>query len=266
MGQPTRDQILAWSIFWIALLALNLSYFKGDHYPQRLLALWTILFTLLGIAIFFLQTKAYRVLIRRRRDGLTILAAAIGLSFFAAYIWSLFEPILSWLINPAILRLHMKWDLNARGAFPKTFILAFFSVLYIFNQTAQRAANTRGTPRPERAGNPLARGTVLVNAKNDIIPLAIAHIKKISIYGNYSIIVDNENKKYEIKKTLKKWQEELAADRFIRIHRSTLINATYIEKIEPWHNHTLRIKLAGLAEPEEVSRRYAALLKKQMRL
>jgi hypothetical protein len=218
------------------------------------------------MVIFYLSTKAYSCLIRRKKDSLRIIALSIVLSFFAAYAWGLFEPLISWMINPEIRHLNMKWDINSSGTFPKTFIMAFFSMLYIFNKTAEYSVFQKKTPADDAGEIPVLRDTIPVYDKNDIVLLPVKNIKKISVYGNYSLIVDDKNKKYELKKTLKKWQDELPASDFARIHRSTLVNKTFIEKIEPWHNYTFRIKLAGLTEPEDVSRRYAAMLKKQMDL
>jgi hypothetical protein len=266
IGKSLRFQLVAWSLYWLSLLVINLFYFKGDQYPTQLLVLWTILYTLSGTAIFYPLTKVFGRLIMRKKDSLATVTVAIVLSFFAAYAWGLFEPIISWLINPAIHHLSMKWDINASGVFPKTFIMAFFSVLYIFNKTMEYSLWQKKAPAADAGEMPVLRDTVSVYDKNDIILLPVASIKKISVVGNYSLIVDNRNKKYELKKTLKKWQAELPANSFFKIHRSTLVNKAYIEKIEPWKNYTFRIKLAGLAEPEEVSRRYAALLKKQMNL
>jgi hypothetical protein len=266
IGKSLSFQLIAWSLYWLSLLGINLFYFKADHYPTHLLVLWTILYTLSGTALFYPLTKIYGRLIMRKRDSLATITLAIVLSFFAAYLWGMFEPIVSWLINPAIHYVRLKWDINASGVFPKTFIMAFFSVLYIFNKTVEHSDWLKKTQAADAGEMPVLRDTVSVYDKNDIILLPVASIKKISVVGNYSLIVDDKNKKYELKKTLKKWQDELPAKDFVRIHRSTLINKTFIEKIEPWHNHTFRIKLAGLIEPEDVSRRYAALLKKQMNL
>jgi two-component system, LytTR family, response regulator AlgR len=51
------------------------------------------------------------------------------------------------------------------------------------------------------------------------------------------------------------------ADRFVRIHRSTLINRTHIEAIERDDAGQYRVRLRGLADPLPVSRRSASELK-----
>ena len=107
---------------------------------------------------------------------------------------------------------------------------------------------------------------IKVFLKNDIVLLSVKNIVKISINGNYSIIVDNKNIKYELKKPLVKWENDLPKNTFLRIHRSTIINKNYIEKIEPCHNYTYRIKLNNSEISEEVSRRYAMLIRKELNL
>jgi hypothetical protein len=231
-----------------------------------LVILWTILYALSGAAIFFLLTKVYNYLVKKKTSITKITTISILLLFIASYVWKLFEPIISWIINPNIKILIIEWDINANGTFPVVFIMAFFGILFVFGKNIEQAKINKDVPNDNSDGNAALQGTVSVYHKNEIVLLPVLNIKKISVDGNYSTIIDNKNKKYELKKTLKKWESELPSGNFKRIHRSTLVNAAYFEKIELWHNYTYRIKLEGLDEPEEVSRRYAAILKKQMNL
>ncbi len=266
IGLSVKIQLVAWSVYWASLLLINVLYFRRDDYPMPLVILWTILYTLSGAVIFFLLTKVYDYLVRKKTSIFKITTISILLLLIASYVWRLFEPIVSWIINPNIKILIIEWDINASGVFPVVFIMAFFGVLFVFGKNIEQAKTKKNTSNENTEGNTALQGTVSVYHKNEIVLLPILNIKKISVDGNYSTIIDNKNKKFELKKTLKSWETELPAGNFKRIHRSTLVNAAYIEKIELWHNYTYRIKLEGLDEPEEVSRRYAAILKKQMNL
>jgi DNA-binding LytR/AlgR family response regulator len=57
------------------------------------------------------------------------------------------------------------------------------------------------------------------------------------------------------------WEEKLPEAHFIRIHRSTIINVNFIEKIEKWFNNSFRLHMADIQEPFIVSRKYAVKLK-----
>ncbi len=263
---PVQLQIVGWSIYWVLLLIINVFFFKKKDYNTFLVIVWTILFTICGLLVFYLLTKCYNYILRKNTAKVYAIILIILTSFIGAYIWGLFEPIISWLINPNILHLEITWDINSRRTFPFTFVVAFFSILYYFSKIIEQSKDQNKVESIKNEENVVSNETIAVYLKNDIVILSVKNIIKISIDGNYSRIVDNKNIKYELKKPLVKWENDLPKNTFIRIHRSTIININYIEKIEPWHNYTLRIKLQNIDEPEDVSRRYSALIKKDMNL
>ena len=260
-----RFQLIGWSIYWLLLLIINTFFFKNKDYGIGLVILWTILFTFCGLLIFFVLTKFFDYLISKKTGNVYAIIFIIISSCIGAYAWGLFEPIISWIINPKIMHLNIAWDINSRGTFPLTFVVAFFSILYYFSKLIEIAkVNTESSIIKEE--NTGLNDTIPVYLKNNIVMLPVQSIMKISIDGNYSRILDHKNIKYEVKKPLVKWEKELPKHTFIRIHRSTIVNKNYIEKIEPWHNYTYKIRLIHSDIPEEVSRRYAVLLKKELNL
>jgi two-component system, LytTR family, response regulator len=91
--------------------------------------------------------------------------------------------------------------------------------------------------------------------------LKVSDIVAISAQGDYSEIVSTEGSKMMILKPLKHWEDRLPVKHFTRIHRSTLINVDYVDKVENWFNRSYRIHLKFLKEPVLMSRRYAARFK-----
>lgn len=81
--------------------------------------------------------------------------------------------------------------------------------------------------------------------------------------GDYSELVTADGKVALILKSLKEWEERLPEKHFTRIHRSTIINLEYVERVESWFNRSWQIHLRHLSEPLLVSRRYAAQLKQK---
>ena len=67
-------------------------------------------------------------------------------------------------------------------------------------------------------------------------------------------------KKYRIKDKLYQLEEELAAEGFIRINKSEIVNILHIREIVPWFNGRLLLKLDNKREVE-VSRSYAGNFK-----
>ncbi len=91
--------------------------------------------------------------------------------------------------------------------------------------------------------------------------IKISSIMLIEPVGNYSRIVTTEGKNCLVLKTLKQWQEELPANNFIRIHRSSIINIEHVDHIEKRSNDHHKAFLKNIPEPFEVSRRFASKLK-----
>lgn len=261
-----KIQIVAWSLYWLSLLLINLLYFQQDDYSQPLVILWTILYTLVGAGLFYLLIRLYGSLLEKKSHVTLLVIVSVILSFTTAYIWKLFEPLISWLINPQINQLVIIWDVNQNGAFVITFLVGFFSALFFYSKTLEQLKEQKALLAERDQVDSQFGQTISVSIHNEIVLLAVADIKKISIEGNYSIILDKNEQEYELKKSLKKWEDELSSKNFKRIHRSILINTSYIEKIEYWQNSSLRIMLKGSSEPEYASRRYAALLKQELKI
>ncbi len=91
--------------------------------------------------------------------------------------------------------------------------------------------------------------------------LKVSDIVVISAMGDYSRIFSSDGQKSLVLKPLKDWEERLPAKHFTRIHRSTIINVEYVERLESWFNRSYRIHIRQIAEPLVMSRRYAARFK-----
>lgn len=91
--------------------------------------------------------------------------------------------------------------------------------------------------------------------------LKVSDIVVISAMGDYSQIVSCDGKKSLVLKSLRDWEERLPARHFTRIHRSTIINVEYVERLESWFNRSYRIHIRQMSEPLVMSRRYAARFK-----
>jgi two-component system LytT family response regulator len=91
--------------------------------------------------------------------------------------------------------------------------------------------------------------------------LKINTVVCISAAGDYSEIVTSDGKKSLVMKPLKEWEDRLPEKYFTRIHRSTIINLEYIERIVGWFNRSYQVHLRHIEEPLTMSRRYAVKLK-----
>lgn len=102
---------------------------------------------------------------------------------------------------------------------------------------------------------------IFLNCVNQPKLLKLTKIKCIEANGIYSNIILANNKKITHRKILKEWEQILDANYFIRIHRSTIININYIQKIQKFDHRTYTIQLRNFHRSLSVSQRYSSRLK-----
>ncbi|MFH1198490.1 MAG: LytTR family DNA-binding domain-containing protein [bacterium] len=102
---------------------------------------------------------------------------------------------------------------------------------------------------------------LLLVVDNHLKFLKIDSIIYISACGNYTEVFTVNHKKSLTLKSLKEWENRLPGKSFCRIHRSTIININFIDRIEDWMNYSYRVYLKEIKEPLILSRRYAHKLK-----
>jgi two-component system LytT family response regulator len=94
--------------------------------------------------------------------------------------------------------------------------------------------------------------------------LKINTILTITAAGDYSEVLTYEGTKGLTLKSMKEWETRLPAQHFIRIHRSSIINMEFIDRVEEWFNYSFKVYLKGVEEPYVISRRYATRLKDRL--
>jgi two-component system LytT family response regulator len=90
----------------------------------------------------------------------------------------------------------------------------------------------------------------------------VAEIVSIVSDGDYSIVRVAPGRTHRARKSLREWVARLPENAFVRVHRSTIVNLEFVERVEEWSHFSYRLYLRGLAEPVAMSRRYAGQLKR----
>ena len=106
--------------------------------------------------------------------------------------------------------------------------------------------------------------TIFVMINNSYQFLKINKIIKIIAAGNYSEVYTNGKQKGLVLKSLREWENRLPGNQFVRVHRNSVINLEYVEKIEDWFNYSYKIHLKGIEGTVIMSRRYALKLKDKL--
>jgi len=95
--------------------------------------------------------------------------------------------------------------------------------------------------------------------------LKVSNIISISSAGDYSEVqcVDKK-RKLLVHKSMAEWEARLPSSYFNRIHRTTIVNMEYVDRLEEWFNNSYRVYLKGIEAPFVMSRRYVAKLKQKL--
>jgi hypothetical protein len=117
-----------------------------------------------------------------------------------------------------------------------------------------RERETVVTPA-QKAEAPPERFAVRKRGGSEVV-VEVADIDWIEASGNYAILhVGGET--FEIRSSLAKLEGELDPRRFVRVHKSHLVNITRVAEVTPWVSGDWRIRLQDGAEVN-LSRRYRA--------
>ncbi len=111
--------------------------------------------------------------------------------------------------------------------------------------------------------------------KNDSIYIQINYnyyfirldtIIKITSADHFTEILTTKGLKGLTNKNLRDWEESLPKESFIQVHRSTIINMNFVEKVERGANYSYRLYLKNIEAPISISRRFASQIKSRMAL
>lgn len=91
--------------------------------------------------------------------------------------------------------------------------------------------------------------------------IKISDIVYISASVDYTDIYFNDGSNGLISKSMKEWELRLPENHFVRIHRSTIINLNYVDRVESWFQGKMRVYQQGYSTPLLISRRNMALIR-----
>jgi len=102
---------------------------------------------------------------------------------------------------------------------------------------------------------------ILVKIGNKLKLVKFADIVCITAMKEYSTLTTFENCKIVVRKSLKSWISVLPVKSFLQIHRSTIINIEFIDKIVKTSERTYTVHLKYISETFDFSQRYANIMR-----
>lgn len=115
------------------------------------------------------------------------------------------------------------------------------------------------------SGQHAASGKLAVETEKDIVYLSPQQIIYISREDRYTNIVTREQV-YRSNLPLKDLEHRLKGYSFCRIHKSYLVNLSFVNKLIPWFNGAYNIEVNGREEHLSVSRNYVKELRNRLEL
>jgi two-component system LytT family response regulator len=113
--------------------------------------------------------------------------------------------------------------------------------------TRAREALDRAEPRPtlpalRSALDPLAMERILIRDGGRIVPVEVREIERIDADGDYAA-VRARGRTFLVNLPLGDFEQRLDPARFVRLHRSHLVNLAFVDAIEPIDNSQLLVRM-----------------------
>ena len=93
--------------------------------------------------------------------------------------------------------------------------------------------------------------------------LRVSHIVAVRAAGDATTLLLADGGAPRVPRSLRAWEARLPERQFVRIHRESLVNLQYVERIEEWSHDAFHVHLRGRGEPLVLSRRFAARLRER---
>lgn len=136
-----------------------------------------------------------------------------------------------------------------------TYLMLTTGVLALHYLLQRKPVPQPAASPPQPIAAPAERIAVRKRGGSEVV-VEVADIDWIEASGNYAILhVGGET--FEIRSSLAKLEGELDPRRFVRVHKSHLVNITRVAEVTPWVSGDWRIRLQDGAEVN-LSRRYRA--------
>jgi two-component system LytT family response regulator len=95
--------------------------------------------------------------------------------------------------------------------------------------------------------------------------IKVCTIKYVLADGPYTQVFTADGQKWMVLQPIKAWEARLPSVRFVRTHRSCIVNLDYVERVEGPCHDAYQVFLRGRSEALPISRRYATDLKNRFR-
>lgn len=103
---------------------------------------------------------------------------------------------------------------------------------------------------------------ILVKIGKKLKIVEYSSIVCITALKEYSKLITEDGSKIIVRKSIRNWVETLPGKDFLRIHRATIINMTFLDSIEKNGNRSYFVHLKNIPDAFPMSQRYGNIMRK----
>ena len=103
---------------------------------------------------------------------------------------------------------------------------------------------------------------ILIKIGTNLKLIEFSRIVCITALKEYSKVTTDDGCKIVVRKSIRNWVETLPAKDFLRIHRATIVNMLFLDKIEKAGFRSYNVYLKNISSPFPISQRYGNIMKK----
>lgn len=103
---------------------------------------------------------------------------------------------------------------------------------------------------------------ILIKIGTKLKLIEFSRIVCITALKEYSKVTTEDGCKVVVRKSIRNWVETLPAKDFLRIHRATIVNMLFLDKIEKAGFRNYNLYLKNISTPFPISQRYGNIMKK----
>lgn len=103
---------------------------------------------------------------------------------------------------------------------------------------------------------------ILIKIGTKLKLIEFSKIVCITALKEYSKVITEDNCKIIVRKSIRNWVETLPAKDFLRIHRATIVNMLFLDRIEKVGFRNYNLYLKNISTPFPISQRYGNIMKK----
>jgi len=262
-----RFQTLGFVAFWVCYFAINIlsTYFFGTEEFQYVIILHSLLYSIGGATFSFAGYKVIKKIRLKMHSNRSFLFVAILCIYAATFLWMISHHFSWWVVSGEGSFAVRPVIYPVKALIYSIIVLAAVLLLILSeNESLLKESKEKSSFHLQNVQDLFEKkesdyeDTIFLPVKNKVLNIKINAIKLIQANDYYSnVIAEKQDKMILSNYSLKKWEEILPEKHFRRIHRSSIVNLNYVENIGKMDNNTYEVKIKGITQNVNMSRRCA---------